>query len=133
MAALGLPKRVIDRIVINPPVDAVLLEDQIPVYVEPERFKRVITVGDRTWTITGKTDFIGEGRVQDFKSTSVYTYQKQTGAQKFTLQGSIYRWLAPKIITEPTLDNESHGRDRGGEGQGGDGGTTGPGLGAGAR
>jgi hypothetical protein len=105
MQSLGIPKRVIDRVVINPePANFTIDPDIIPVYVEPERFKRQITVNGRTWTITGKTDFIGEGRVQDFKSTSVFTYQKQTGATKFPLQGSIYRWLAPDIITEPTLD-----------------------------
>jgi hypothetical protein len=101
MQALGLPKRVIDRIKINP---THVGPDDIAVYVEPERFKRKITVGEKTWTVTGKTDFIGEGRVQDFKSTSTFTYQKQTGATKYAQQGSIYRWLAPQIITEPTLD-----------------------------
>lgn len=101
MQALGLPKRVIDRIKINP---THVGPDDIPVYVEPERFKRQIVVDGKTWTITGKTDFIGEGRVQDFKSTSTFTYQKQTNAAKYAQQGSIYRWLAPQIITEPTLD-----------------------------
>lgn len=101
MQALGLPSRVIDRVKINP---TIVGEDDIPVYIEPDRFKRKISVGERTWTITGKTDFIGEGRVQDFKSTSVFTYQKQTGATKYAQQGSIYRWLAPSIITEPSLD-----------------------------
>jgi hypothetical protein len=105
MKALGLPGRVINRVVVNPSPEVLASNsDLIPVYVEPDRFKRQITVGDRTWTVTGKTDFIGEGRVQDFTSTSVFTYQKQTNATKYALQGSIYRWLAPKIITEPTLD-----------------------------
>jgi hypothetical protein len=105
MQALGLPQRVIDRVAVNPTKSFLAANpDCIPVYVEPDRFKRQITVGGRTWTITGKTDFIGEGRVQDFKSTSVYAYQKQTGATKWPQQGSIYRWLAPDIITEPTLD-----------------------------
>lgn len=104
MQALGLPKRVIDRVIINPKRVEDILPDHIPVYVEPPRFKRTIVVDGKTWTITGKTDFIGEGRVQDFKSTSVFTYQKQTGAVKYPQQGSIYRWLAPHIITEPTLD-----------------------------
>lgn len=102
MQALGLPKRVIDRVKVNP--TGPLGPDDIPVYVEPDRFKRPITIDGTPWVITGKTDFIGEGRVQDFKSTSVYAYQKQTGATKFPQQGSIYRWLAPHIITQDTLD-----------------------------
>jgi hypothetical protein len=98
MAALGLPKRVIDKVVVNPTSD--VSEDQIPVYVEPGRFKRQLG----KWTITGKPDFIGEGRVQDFKSTSVFTYMKQTNATKYPQQGSIYRWLDPKKITEDQMD-----------------------------
>jgi hypothetical protein len=103
MRDLGLPQRVIDRIVINP-APGTDLTDLIPVYVEPDRFKRQIkTASGRTWTVTGKTDFIGEGSVQDFKSTSTFTYKKQTNATKYTQQGSIYRWLAPKIITSDEL------------------------------
>ena len=47
---------------------------------------------------------MGEGRVQDFKSTSTFTYRKQVNALKFTQQGSIYRWLDPKLITDSEMD-----------------------------
>jgi len=56
------------------------------------------------WTITGKFDFIGEGRVQDFKSTVVWTYLNQVNNNKYALQGSIYRWLDPKKITQDEMD-----------------------------
>lgn len=98
MQAMGLPKQVISRIAINPKPSE-LTEDTIPVYMEQRLSK---TMGK--WTITGKFDFVGEGRVQDFKSTSTFTYRKQTNADKYSQQGSIYRWLDPKMITQDEMD-----------------------------
>lgn len=98
MAALGLPQRVIDRIRINPKPEE-LTEDILPIYLE-QRLKRQLG----KWTISGKFDFVGEGRVQDFKSTGTFTYKKQTNAEKYTQQGSIYRWLDPQLITQSEMD-----------------------------
>lgn len=98
MEALGFPQRVIDRVVINPPAGTDLM-DKIPIYLE-QRLKRRLG----KWTVTGKFDFVGEGRVQDFKSTSVWTFQNQVNAVKYTQQGSIYRWLDPKMITQNEMD-----------------------------
>lgn len=97
MKALGLPQSVIDRVQVNPPRP--VAPGVIPVFME-QRLKRKLG----KWTVTGKFDFVGEGRVQDFKSTSVFTYKKQVNAEKYTQQGSIYRWLDPELITEDTLD-----------------------------
>jgi hypothetical protein len=97
MKALGFPQRVIDKVVVNPTY--AVGPDAIPVYLE-QRLKRKIG----KWTITGKFDFVGEGRVQDFKSTSVWTYKNQVNNEKYTQQGSIYRWLDPKMITQNELD-----------------------------
>lgn len=97
MQALGLPKRVIDRVSINPP-DSSLTDDMIPVYLE-QRLSRKFG----KWTVTGKFDFIGEGMVQDFKSTSVWTYKNQVNANKYIEQGSLYRWLDPKKITQDRM------------------------------
>ena len=96
MTDLGYPKRVIDRIAVNP---SQVGPDQIPVYQE-QRLKRKLG----NWIITGKFDFVGEGRVQDFKSTPVWTYQNQVNNNKYSLQGSIYRWLDPKLITQDEMD-----------------------------
>ena len=98
MESLGYPKSVIDKIVINPTSDQ-LSSDQIPIYLEQRLSK---TIGK--WTVTGKFDFIGQGRVQDYKSTSVFTYKNQVNANKYCLQESIYRWLSPEIITEDEGD-----------------------------
>lgn len=100
MKALGYPQRVIDRVAVNPTHDYLAANpDTIPVYLE-QRLKRQLG----KWTITGKFDFIGEGRVQDFKSTSVWTYQNQVNNNKYALQGGIYRWLDPKLITQSEMD-----------------------------
>lgn len=98
MAALGYPKRVIDRVRINPKDDE-LTDDIIPIYLE-QRIKRQMG----KWLITGKFDFVGEGRVQDFKTTSVWTYKNQVNANKYIQQGSIYRWLNPKMIHQDEMD-----------------------------
>jgi hypothetical protein len=98
MQALGFAKRVIDRIRINPKPEE-LTEDILPVYLEQRLTRRL-----GKWNVTGKFDFVGEGRVQDFKSTSVWTYKNQVNAEKYTQQGSIYRWLDPKMITQDEMD-----------------------------
>lgn len=98
MQALGLPKRVIDKIAINPS-KANLTEDMIPVYLE-QRLSRKIG----SWTVSGKFDFVGEGKVQDFKSTSVWTYKNQVNANKYIEQGSMYRWLDPELIYQDQME-----------------------------
>lgn len=100
MRDIGLPDRIINRVVINPdPHTLEMNPDAIPVYME-QRLSRQLG----KWKITGKFDFIGEGRVQDFKSTGVFTYMKQTGSDKYPQQGSIYRWLDPKKIHQDQMD-----------------------------
>lgn len=98
MAAMGFPQRVIDKVLINPTPDQ-LTPDSIPIYLEQRLSKKV-----GKWTVTGKFDFVGEGRVQDFKTASVWSYQNQVNAEKQILQGSIYRWLDPKLITQDEMD-----------------------------
>lgn len=94
---LGLPSKVIERIAVNPdPKD--LTESTIPVYLEQRTSK---TLG--RWTISGKFDFVGEGQVEDFKSTSVYTYLKGSNDDAYIKQGSIYRWLQPNLITKDQM------------------------------
>ena len=98
MQNIGLPDRIIDHVRINPSAEE-LGTGIIPIYLE-QRLSRQLG----KWTITGKFDFIGEGKVQDFKSTSTFTYKKQTGADKYTQQGSIYRWLDPQKIYQDRMD-----------------------------
>ena len=53
--------------------------------------------------VSGKYDFILNGTVEDHKTTSTYTYTKGLKAEEYILQGSIYRWLNPDIITNTEL------------------------------
>ena len=95
MKQLGYPQRVIDNVVVNPKtVD----EDDIPIYLEQRAHRKV-----GKWTVSGKYDFIGDGRLEDFKSTGTYTYVKKTNDKKYSQQGSIYRWLNPDKITNDTM------------------------------
>ena len=95
--ALGYPEKVIDRVLINPQPDEIK-EDSIPIYLEQRAQKQV-----GKYLISGKFDFVGEGRVEDFKSTSTYTAINKTNDDKYILQGSIYRWLNPEIITKDEM------------------------------
>lgn len=97
LASLGYPKRVIEKIRINPKPEE-LTDGVIPIYME-QRAKK--TVGK--FTVTGKYDFIGDGRVEDFKSTSTYTATNNTNDEKYIWQGSLYRWLNPQIITKDEM------------------------------
>ncbi len=97
LRSLGYPKRVVERMVINPE-DGEDLTDKIPVYTERRTNKQV-----GKWTISGEFDFCAEGTVRDFKSTGTYTYTHKTNDDKYALQGSMYRWLNPEIITSDRM------------------------------
>lgn len=94
---LGYPKKVIEKIRINPKPEE-LQDGQIPIYLEQRAYKQV-----GKFLISGKYDFIGDGRVEDFKSTSTYTAMNNTNDEKYIWQGSIYRWLNPDIITKDEM------------------------------
>jgi len=92
LSDLGIPKRVIDAIRINP-IDNIE-GDTIPIYLEKRTDKEI-----EGWTVSGQFDMVLEGRVCDIKSTSVYTYIKKSKDKDYIEQGSIYRWLNQDIIT----------------------------------
>lgn len=109
MLSLGYPQKIIDRVVVNPgyandpatgnPVKIKeappLAANAIPVNMEIRSFK---DIGGKT--ISGKFDFVAEGRLEDFKSTSTFTWVNDTKSDDYKLQGSIYRWLNQDIITQ---------------------------------
>lgn len=97
LESLGYPKKVIERVRINPD-PATVTEDDIPIYMELRRDKQI-----DGFIITGKFDFVGDGRLEDFKSTGVYTWIKKTNDEKYQLQGSLYRWLNQDIITRDSM------------------------------
>lgn len=93
MLRLGYPQEIIDRVVINPTEP--LAPDAIPVYMEQRSFREIDGV-----KVSGKFDFVAEGRLEDFKSTSTFTWINDTKTRDYQLQGSIYRWLNPEIVTQ---------------------------------
>lgn len=93
LQSLGYPQKVIERIRVNPTQED-LNNKCIPVYVEIRSHKKV---GDIT--ISGKFDFIGDGQLEDFKSTGTFSYTSGNNDDKYILQGSLYRWLNPDKVT----------------------------------
>lgn len=92
LTALGYPPNMIAKIVINP---TLVKPGQIPIYLEQRVNKKF-----EDYIITGQFDFVENGVLEDFKTTSTYNWISQSNADKYVLQGSIYRWLNPDIITE---------------------------------
>jgi len=97
MKRLGYKDAIIDRIRINPE-PGTLRPGDIPVYMEERMFREI-----DGQVISGKPDFIGNGRLEDYKSTSVYSWLHGRNDWKYRMQGSIYRWLDPKKITEEVM------------------------------
>lgn len=97
LAALGYPKQVISRIRINPKPEEVT-EGIIPIYLEQRTSRKL-----GKWTVTGKFDFVGDGRVEDFKTTSTFTWVNNTKDDDHIMQGSLYRWLNPQIVTQDVM------------------------------
>jgi hypothetical protein len=91
---LGYPKHIATRIKVMESLDQPVGEEYFPVYMEIRSHKDI-----EGFTISGKFDFVFTGQLEDFKSTSTYTYIKKTNVKQYILQGSIYRWLNPKVIT----------------------------------
>lgn len=110
MRKLGYKQKTIDRIVVNhgyhkvdgkwvvDPNAKPMPDNAIPVYMEIRTEKEVDGI-----IITGKYDFIGDGELEDHKTTGVFTYIKKSNDEKYRLQGSIYRWLNEKIVTSDRM------------------------------
>lgn len=103
MLALGFPQSVIDLIAVNPTqADLDLAEEDdveiIPVYMELRSSRKV-----GKYTVSGKFDFVADGILEDVKSTGTYTYIKRSKDLDYKLQGSMYKWLNPSIITEDVM------------------------------
>lgn len=92
---LGYDDLTIERVVVNPTAEQLAKRpDIVPVYMEQRAFKKV---GD--YTIGGQFDFIGDGILEDFKSMAVYGYMKGDKDEEQLMQGSLYRWLNPELVT----------------------------------
>ena len=99
LLSCGYPEKLIKRIRIDPTDEDLAADPDIIAFYMEQRASRKIG----KWTVTGKWDFIGEGKVQDYKTASVWSYKNQVNADKQIKQGSIYRWLDPKKITDDEM------------------------------
>lgn len=96
---LGYPDRVVNAVVINPTKeDFDKNPDLIPVYIERRGTKNL-----KGWLIGGKFDIVTEGLLQDFKSTSTYSWVAGSRDDEHKMQGSIYRWIHNDVITEDVI------------------------------
>lgn len=92
---LGYPESVTEKIAVNPNQELLNAnKDLIPVWIEQRTVKEF-----EGWKIGGKFDMVIEGRLFDTKTTSVYSYLLGNKDQDYALQGGIYRWLNPELIT----------------------------------
>jgi len=101
MLKLGYPEKVVNRIVINPDPNADYDKEMIPIYLE-RRTKKPLG----NFIISGKFDKVMEGKLHDYKSTSVWGWIFGSNEKDHILQGSIYRWLNPNIVTQDTINIE---------------------------
>lgn len=90
LSKLGYSDETIAKVKINP---THLNPDDIPVYVEQRNRKSV-----GKWVVSGKYDMVLNHQVHDLKTTSTYSWIKGNNDTKYSIQGSIYRWLNPEII-----------------------------------
>ena len=97
LRSLGIQDKMINRVLVNPE-SIPSGKPSIPVYLEKRSEREVLGI-----RITGKFDFIADGRVHDFKTTSTFSYTSGNKDDDYILQGSIYRWLNPDIITDDMM------------------------------
>lgn len=99
LTALNYPKAVINLVRINPTAEELAGNpDLIPIYLEQRASKQF-----GKWRVSGKFDFIGDGRVEDFKTTSTFTWTNNNKDEDYILQGSMYRVLNPEKITQDVM------------------------------
>ena len=107
LSRLGYPDSLIKKIRINPTPDELshaqsLNQSIVPVYLE-QRAYREITVKGIPIIISGKFDQIIDGELNDTKTTSAYAWINRTKISDYQIQGSIYRWLNPDLITSDVM------------------------------
>lgn len=98
LASLGMPPSMVAKVRVNPSKEEVEAGGIFPVYLEQRLSKQVHGL-----TVTGKFDNVINGEVGDLKNTSVWKYMNGD-FEAYVLQGSIYRWLDPSLITKDIMN-----------------------------
>lgn len=100
MRDMGYPDHVIERVRINPDPGNINNDpDMIPVFIEQRAERKV-----GKWIVTGKYDIVCDGRVQDYKTATIWSYMNQVNKEKQSQQGSLYKWLNPHIVYDDQID-----------------------------
>jgi len=99
LTAMGIPEHAQKLVRVNPtlPVDP----NNHNIFIE-QRAEREID----GFIVSGKYDFVENGRVKDVKSTGTYNWVHGGNDSKYAMQGSIYKWLNPAVITDDVMDVE---------------------------
>jgi hypothetical protein len=96
MKKLGYPASIANNIIVNPdPGTMIENNNLIPVWIERRAIKEF-----KGYKIGGKFDMVMDGRLFDVKTTSVYSYLLGRKDADYAMQGGIYRWLNPELITD---------------------------------
>lgn len=96
---LGFPGRVANKVLVNPTKEELAANPgAIPCYTEVRFFKKIGGV-----MVSGQADFIGDGVVEDLKNTGSFKFMNTNG-DDYIKQGSMYRLLAPEIITKDHMN-----------------------------
>lgn len=99
LISVGVAPGAAKKVVVNPTPEQVAAGGIIPAYFEIRLSKEVSGV-----KVTGKFDAVIDGVVEDLKTTSVWTYMRNRKDEDYIAQGSIYRWLDPKLITKDYMN-----------------------------
>jgi len=94
LGTVTTPEEASREIIVNPSKD-IACDNMLAIHTE-ERYTKAL----EGFVITGQFDFVYDGILEDFKSTGVYNYISGSNDYKYIQQASIYRWLAPWIITK---------------------------------
>jgi hypothetical protein len=97
---LGYPDHVTQNIVINPTDEYLAANPNAILIFFERRASNKIIINGVEYTITGKFDTVMDGHLFDYKTTSTFSYTSGSKDEDYALQGSIYRWLNPELITE---------------------------------
>lgn len=97
LAKLGYPRKVIEKIQINPPRPG-FNEDDHNIWMEQ---RAEMKFGN--WIVTGKFDIVFEYGVEDYKSTKTFNWIHGGNDEKYMIQGSIYRLLNQDIVRQDTM------------------------------
>lgn len=93
MLRLGYAESVVERILVNPEPEQIKPEN-VCIYTEKRSYRDI-----DGFTVSGQFDAVVDGTVHDIKTTSTFSYTSGCNDKKYIIQGSIYRWLNPGLIT----------------------------------